>query len=74
MTTPHGNREHVGFQMIIPHFEFEILTTPPTLHRTPISDADLKIRNRVDKKMDLLKKHAMNCYEENQSMAWGKPQ
>jgi hypothetical protein len=60
ITSPHGNREHVDFQMIIPHLEFEILTTVPTLHRTPITDEDLKIRNMLDKTMDLLNKPTMN--------------
>jgi hypothetical protein len=46
--------------MIITHLEFEILTMAPTLHRTIISDENLKIRNRVDKAMDLLSKYAMN--------------
>jgi hypothetical protein len=32
----------------------------PTLHRTTISDEDLKIRNRADKTMDLLNKPVVN--------------
>jgi hypothetical protein len=57
---PHGIREYVGFQMIITHLEFDILTTVPTLHHTTINDENLKIRNRADKAMDLFNKPAMN--------------
>jgi hypothetical protein len=48
------------FQMIITHLEFDILATAPTLHRTTICDEDLKIRNWVDKAMELLNKPTMN--------------
>jgi hypothetical protein len=60
ITTTHGNREHVGFEMIITHLEFDILTTPPTLHHTTICDEDLKITNRVDKAMELLNDPVVN--------------
>jgi hypothetical protein len=50
----------VGFYMVITHLEFEILTGIPTLDSTTISDEDLKIRNRVDKAMDLISDPTMN--------------
>jgi hypothetical protein len=46
--------------MIITHLEFEILIALPTLHSTTISNEDLKIRNKVDKAMELLNKSAVN--------------
>jgi hypothetical protein len=60
ITSPHGNIEHVGFQMIIHHLEFDILIASTTLHCTPISDEDFKIRNREEKTMGLLSKFAVN--------------
>jgi hypothetical protein len=50
----------VGFQIIITHLEFDIITTAPTLHRTTISDENLVIRKRVDKVIGLFNKPAMN--------------
>jgi hypothetical protein len=48
--------------MIITHLEFDILTMPPTLHRTTIIDEDLKIGNWVEKAMDLINEPVMNKF------------
>jgi hypothetical protein len=45
ITTTHGNRKHVSFQVIIAHLVFDIITTTPTFHCTTISYENLKIRN-----------------------------
>jgi len=60
MKTTHGNRECVGFHMIITHLEFDILTKSPTLDSTTISDEDFKIRNREGKEMDIISNPVMN--------------
>jgi hypothetical protein len=46
--------------MLITHLEFEILTMSPTLHSTTISDEDSKIRNNMEKAMDVISETAMN--------------
>ena len=52
ITTTHVYRKHVSFQMVILHFQFNILTTTTTFHHTPISYENVEVVNKVNKNME----------------------